>query len=358
MKKLITGVLLLTAACAAAQDAKPQLFTFGGYLETYYNYDFNQPYNNTAPSFLYNFNRINEVNLNLGYLKASYNSDMVRSNLTLGVGTYMNANYTEVPGALKNIYEADIGVKLSTKNNFWLDAGILPSHIGWETATGMDDPTLSRSMAADNSPYYEAGARLSYTTANGHWYLSAMLLNGWQRIERADGNTTPAFGTQITFTPSSKITLNSSTFIGNDKPDSVRKMRYFHDLYGIFQLSERWSATAGFDIGIEQKAKGSSDFNTWSTAALILRYAITAKTAIALRVEYYDDKNQVIVVTDTPNGFNTWGCSAGIDYNVLKNLLWRIELRSLNSQDDVFVDNNNKTVAQDVELTTSLAFRF
>ena len=358
MKKLITGVILLMGTGAMAQEVKTPPITISGYLETYYNYDFNSPLNNTTPSFLYNYNRANEVNLNLGYIKAAYSSDKVRANFTFAIGTYMNANYAAEPGLLKNIYEGNIGVRLSSKNNLWIDAGVLPSHIGWESAIGKDNPTLSRSLAAENSPYFETGARLSYTSKSEKWYLSAMILNGWQRIQRIDGNTTPAFGTQVTFKPSSRITLNSSTFIGNDKPDSVRRMRYFHDFYGIFQLSDKWAATLGFDIGAEQKARGSSDFNTWYTSALILKYAATSKTSIGVRAEYYDDKNGVIIATNTPNGFKTWGFSANVDYNILKNLMWRMEIRSLNSKDDIFISDSNKAIGHDIALTTSLAFSF
>ncbi|MGN8068421.1 porin [Mucilaginibacter sp. 22184] len=358
MKKLITGIILLMTAGAMAQETKTSPITISAYLEAYYNYDFNRPLNNTMPPFLYNFTRDNEVNLNLAYIKAAYSSDKVRGNFTFATGTYMNANYSAEPGLLKNIYEANIGVRLSSKNNLWIDAGVLPSHIGWESAVGKDNPTLSRSLAAENSPYFETGARLSYTSQNEKWYLSALVLNGWQRIQRIDGNTTPAFGTQVTFKPSSKITLNSSTFIGNDKPDSVRKMRYFHDFYGIFQLSDKWAATLGFDIGAEQKTKGSSDFNTWYTSALILKYAATSKTSIGVRAEYYNDKNGVIIATNTPNGFKTWGFSANVDYNILSNLTWRTEIRSLNSKDDIFVNNNNKTLDHNIALTTSLAFSF
>ncbi len=137
-------------------------------------------------------------------------------------GTYPNANLATEPGVLKNIYEANIGVKLSSSRNLWLEAGIFGSHIGFESAIGKDCWTLTRSILADNTPYYEAGAKVSYNTPDGKWFLSALVLNGWQRIQRVDGNSLPSFGTQVMFKPTDEITLNSSTFIGTDKPDSAR----------------------------------------------------------------------------------------------------------------------------------------
>ncbi|MEO5998529.1 MAG: porin, partial [Chitinophagaceae bacterium] len=354
----LLGAILWVGIDASAQESKPSNFTISGYMEAYYSYEFNKPLNNMKPGFLYSHNRGNEINLNLGFVKATYTTDRVRGNLALATGTYMNANYAAEPGVLKNIYEGNVGVKLSAKRNIWLDAGILPSHIGWESAVGKDCPTLTRSLAAENSPYFETGVKLGYTSSNEKWYLSALVLNGWQRIQRVDGNTTPAFGTQVTYKPSAKVTLNSSSFIGNDKADSVKQMRYFHDFYGIFQLGSKFSAVAGFDIGAEQKSKGSSTMHTWYTPVVIIKYTAFPKTIIALRGEYYSDKNGVIIATGSTNGFKTWGFSGNIDYSITSNAMWRVEIRNLNSRDGIFIDAESKAVQNNVSLSTSIAISF
>jgi hypothetical protein len=361
MKYIFFGFMLTIGAGVMAQDTIPAKMgnvEVSGYFEGYYSYDFNKPVHNSKPGFIYSYNRNNEINLNLGMIKVAYTNDRLRANISLATGTYMNANYAAEPGVLKNIYEANAGVKLSAKSNLWLDAGILPSHIGWESAIGKDGPTLSRSLAADNSPYFETGVRLGYTSKNEKWYLSALVLNGWQRIQRVDGNTTPAFGTQVTFKPSSSVTFNSSTFIGNDKPDSVRQMRYFHDLYGIFQAGTKWNIAAGFDAGAEQKSKGSSAMNTWYTPALIVKYMPISKLGIAARGEYYSDEHGVIIATHTPNGFKTWGYSANIDYNITSKAMWRLEVRNLSSKDKIFPDRQNNTTNNNLVITTALAIGF
>ena len=212
-----------------------------GYLETYYAYDFGNPANHTRPGFVYSHNRTNEINLNLGYVKLAYNTDMIRANLALMVGTYGNANLSAEPGVLKNIYEANVGVKIAKKKNVWIDAGIFSSHIGSESAVSKDCWTLTRSILAENSPYFETGLKISSTSDNEKWFFSALLLNGWQRMQRIDGNNMPAFGHQLTYKPNAKVTLNSSSFIGSDSPDSTRQMRYFHNFYKVcsLKLAER-----------------------------------------------------------------------------------------------------------------------
>lgn len=313
--------------------------TISGYAEAYYQYDFNRAPDNTAPGFLYNFNRTGEVNLNLGFIKANYTTDRVRANLALAAGTYIHANYAAEP--LKNVFEANVGVKISKNADLWVDAGIMPSHIGFESAIGKDNWALTRSLVAENTPYFESGVRLGFATKDEKLYVAAMYLNGWQRIQRVDGNSTPAFGTQLTYKPPATITFNYSTFMGSDKPDSLRLMRYHHNFYGVFQLTEKFGVTTGFDYGTEQKAKGSSQYNNWFVPVLIARYSPTPKVNIAARGEYFQDKNGVIIATGTESGFKTFGVSANIDYAVFPGVLWRVEARNLNSKDRIFLERTD-----------------
>jgi hypothetical protein len=354
----VVSLLLVNINTAIAQTDSTSPFKISGYLETYYSYDFGKPPNHTRPGFLYSYNRPNEVNLNLGFVKAAYAKDNIRANLALATGTYMNANLAAEPGVLKNIFEANAGVKVSKTKNIWIDAGIFASHIGFESAIGKDCQNLTRSILAENSPYYESGLKISYTSKNEKLFLSGMILNGWQRIQRVEGNNTPAFGHQLTYKPTSKVTLNSSSFIGNDKTDSLRKMRYFHNFYAQIQLSNKVGLTAGFDIGAEQKEKDSKNFSSWYSPVLILKFNTSGKTAIAVRGEYYADKNGVIINSGTPNGFKTFGYSLNFDYNVASNVLFRIEGRALNAKDKIFTDKNLQTTANNFALSTSFAISF
>jgi hypothetical protein len=296
--------------------------------------------------------------VNLAFVKGSYTADRIRANIALGVGTYMNANYAAEPGVLKNVYEANVGYKLSRTKNLWFDIGIMPSHIGFESAVSKDCWTVTRSMLADNSPYYESGAKLTYTTDNNKWLFSAMALNGWQRIQRVDGNSLMSWGTQVQFKPTDKVTLNYSTFLGTDKPDSVGLWRYFHNLYGIVQLAEKIGATLGFDIGQEQAKKGESKTNTWYTPVVILRFAPVDQWVFAVRGEYYSDEHGVIISTGTPNGFKTAGFSANVDYLPVKNIALRLEGRMLNSKDDIFMKKDESLTGNNTAVTFSAAVSF
>ena len=355
MKTLLLIALVFGLTKLNAQDSTKT--TFSGYTEVYYSYDFGNPGNHERPSFFYNFNRHNEANLNLGFINASYAAKNVRANFGLMAGTWAQYNLSAEQPLLRNLWQANVGVKLSKKKNLWLDAGVLPSHIGFESAVGKSCDALTRCIIGDNTPSYEGGIKIGYTSDNSKWFLSALVINGWQRIARVNGNNTPAFGTQITYTPSAKVTLNYSTFIGNDKPDSVAQMRYYHNFYALLNLTDKFRITLGFDYCMEQKSKGSSKYNTLYSPVMILRYQCNNKLAFAVRGEYYNDKNGIIIATATPNGFQTFGYSLNLDYAIRDNVLWRIEGRGLNSRDNIFTMNNNSS-HQNNFITTSLAFSF
>ena len=357
MKLLFPIAFLFQFIGSYAQPDSSHPLSVSGYVEAYYSYDFGKPANHQKPAFLYSYNRHNEVNINLAFLKANYTQQNVRANLAIGAGTYMNANLAAEPGVLKNVFEANVGVKLARKEEIWLDAGILPSHIGFESAIGKDCWTLTRSILAENSPYYEAGLRLSYTSENQQWFISALVLNGWQRIQRVGGNNTPAFGHQITYKPNDKITLNSSSFVGSDKPDSSRQWRILHNFFGTFQFNHWADLTIGFDYGWEQQSKNSSRYNKWYSPVLILRTHLTERDLLAMRAEYYHDPANVIVSTNAGNGFRTNSYSINYDHVFSKALLARLEARRFQSRDQIFLSGNQPTDRLFL-ITGSLAFSF
>lgn len=313
---LIFSTILLCKNVAAEKSQDNNSLTISGYLETYYLRDFNRSDNQLRPAFTYSHNQANNPSVNLALVKVSFNDERYRLNLGLGSGSYMRTNYALERDKYQNIFEANVGFKMARDKNLWLDMGVIQSHIGFESAIGVDNWTMTRSMMADNSPYFETGAKLSYTSEDGKWFVSGLLLTGWQRISAPQGNSTPAIGHQLTYKPNERLTLNSSSFIGNDKSDRERQMRYFHNFYAQILLDDRWSLITALDVGAEQKTPQSDDYNVWYTPVVIVRYTLSDNIHLAARYEYFQDKNGVIVATGTPNLFKTHGYSFNLDYQM------------------------------------------
>ncbi len=331
--------IILSTLKAHAQNDSLKKITFSAYGEMYYSYDFSNPQNHEKSNFLYNHKRHNELNANLILLKANYSDKNYRANLGLMAGNYAQYNLSAEPTWAQFIYEANVGFKLSQVQNIWLDAGIMPSHIGFESAISADCWTLTRSLLAENSPYYEAGIKIGYTSKNEKLNISALYLNGWQKISKPDYIQKPSFGTQINYKPSGKLLFNYSTFFGTDQPDSTNAIRQFHNFYLQYDPTNKFGIMAGFDIGTDKF--NSSSYGTWYSPVLIIKQSINEKTRIAFRGEYYYDPKQIIISTSTANGFQTFGFSSNLDYDLNDHIKLRIEGKMFHSKDNIFANENN-----------------
>ncbi|HET7042806.1 MAG TPA: outer membrane beta-barrel protein, partial [Gemmatimonadales bacterium] len=97
------------------------------------------------------------IALNLAAVGATWSTDKVRARFSVQAGTSVVANYAGEPDPLgvRMIEEGYVGVH-ATKS-LWVDAGIFGSAIGMEAWRTTEDPTYTRSLTADYTPYYSAG---------------------------------------------------------------------------------------------------------------------------------------------------------------------------------------------------------
>ena len=355
MKIIIFSLLMVSGIAVPAQDSsankkKPGLI-ISGYADIYYQYDFNKPNDKLRPPFLYNFKRHNEINTNLILLKASHEGKKFRANLGVMAGNYAKYNLAAEPAFFRYIYEANIGYKFSEK--FSVDAGIFPSHIGCESAIAKDNWNLSRSILAENSPYYEAGIKLNYSP-NDQWTFSLLGLQGWQNIK--DYNSSKALGAQIVFSPNDKMIFNSSSFIGNERPDSAKQVRLFHNFYFTYHISPKLKTLFTLDLGAERKIDDDG-YNKWMGTALLVQYSFAKKFSAAARAEFYRDKVGVIISGYLPAQFETNGLAFNLDFHPTKNIVLRTEMRTLHSKSKIFT-RNNIPVQSNFSLLTSVAFYF
>mgnify|MGYP000288595571 FL=1 len=338
-----------------AQEDSTKSFNVSAYIETYYSYDFSKPFNNEKPDFNYNYKKHNQLNVNLAFVKANYQSKRLRSSLALMTGNYAMYNLSSEPIWAKPLLEANVGYKPFEKHDFWIDAGVMPSHIGFESAVGSDCWNLSRSILAENSPYYESGIKFNYTNKKQNLYVAFHLLNGWQKIAISKGEENPSVGVQVNYKPTSSLTLNYSNFVGNVKLDSInRALRIFHNLYAIYDASSKLSFIFGFDIGTQKIAFTKS--TVCYTPVIISKFNLTDKSKIAGRLELYSDKQQTIIRTSTPNGYQTIGTSINYDYQISSKFLWRAELKRYNSKDPIFkyTQNSNQQTTATMVLIVKL----
>lgn len=340
---------------AQFEEKKKTSIEILGFLDTFYSYDFNKPIGNRQ-DFLFNHNRHNEMNVNLALIQLNVSNSKYRMSLGLQGGTYAQDNYAHEPVMYRNIHEASVGIALNNKNNLWFDLGIFSSHMGFENSVSIENMTLTRSLVAENSPYYLSGGKLTFSP-NKKWDLSIIASNGWQRIQRIEGNSMLSGGTQVLYRPTNKTTLNWSTFITTEEPDNSRKYRYFNNFYGNFKLNKSVNLISGFDFGFEQKLNNSNKYYSWLAPVAIFQLKLKDDFYMAYRIEYFIDKNNVIIpIQPSGTGFEVMGNSLNLDYKPSDEIAVRLEGRMFASSKYQFIKENQFN-RQNTFITLSIAMK-
>lgn len=346
---------------AAEPTAKPSV-KLGGFIDTYYTFDFNQPssldrtYGNptqiaTAAA------RHNEFNINLAFLEAKLTADRVRGRLAFQVGTSVQSNYSGedasraglISGSSlsRHIQEAVIGYRAADK--LWVEAGIYLSHIGFESFVSRDNWNYTRSLMGDFSPYYQSGVKATYEASSA---LSVQLhvLNGWQNV--AETNSNKAVGLQVALTPTRALSVTYNNFFGEE---TAALSRFFNDFILKYTVTEALQVALSVDVGLQRRPTGGA--STWYAIGLFGRYQVTPTLALGARLERYADPDKVIAQPVSASRFDVNGASVNADLELAKDFLWRTELRSLRASESLF-STKTGTSQQNTFVTTSLAYSF
>ncbi len=334
----------------------PEGVHVAAFVDTYYAWDFSRPPSldrvyTTQPA------RHSEFNVNLAFVEARLERTSVRGRLALQAGTSVQSNYAAEPriGSVSGpdlsrlLQEAYVGLRVATP--LWVDAGIFFSHIGQESWISRDNPTYTRSLIADYTPYYSAGVRAV-------WQVSAAVtlhlhfVNGWQNI--SETNEGKAAGLRVEYAPSGRVLLGYSNFIGDEQPDSLpNRLRVFNQVFARLGRTDGAAVWLTFDLGT-QSVPGA-DASTWYGLAVIGRVPVTGAVALSARVERYADPDGVIVPSLGTAAFETTGASVGFDVTLPKGFLWRTELRGFRGDGDIYPTRDGGFSRNSGVAVTSLA---
>jgi hypothetical protein len=350
MRRLFVSAVMLGAFVAAPAYSQEDPWKLKAFVDTYSAWDMQQPRDRLRAYTTQPLHH-NTLGLNMALLEASYSGESWRGQLGLQTGSYVASNLAAEPALLQPIYAANAGIRLW--ENLWLDAGVFPSHIGFESILSADNWTYSRSLVADYSPYYESGLKLS--GAWGDWNGALLVLNGWQNI--AETNNNKAVGSQLQYRPIAPLLLNWSTFLGNESVnDDPRQLRFFNNFYAQYQAFDALDLALLFDVGVQGRTTGGAA--PWWGGALLARWRIAPMVALGARVEHLNDREQVVVTTGTANGFQVTSASVNVDVTLAERVLWRTEGRIFGATDALYPTASEQKSATNALVVSSLSVRF
>lgn len=292
-----------------------------------------------------------DFSLNHGLIQIEGEADRFRYGLGFHTGTYVQANYALEPDSMRYIYQAWGGVKIA--DGLWFDMGTFPSHIGGESTLSIDNFNYTRSLVAENSPYYETGARLVWE-ATENLTFSLYALNGWQQIRNQ--NRDISVGTQVEYKLTDNWTLNYSTYIGNDAIDGApRQTRYFQNFYAKGVILPWLETYFIYDIGFQKDldpswvenldhphnwfrsgSGGRDRFHRWEGYSIQFYFHLNERWKIGIRGEGFYDPYQIVMTTGTRNGYQIDSGSINLDYIPIENAKLRLELKHNASLDRIY----------------------
>src|SRR6185503_8090713 len=256
--------------------------------------------------------RHSEFNVNLAHVDLTLATTRARGRLAVQTGTSVQANYAAEPrvGALSGpdvsrfIQEATLGYQVVPR--LWIDAGIFFAPFGSESWISADNWTYTRSLVADNSPYYESGAKVTWSPT-ARLGVQLHVMNGWQNV--SENNADKALGVRVDYAAADRVSLAYDAFAGNEQPSAEPgALRLFQEVIARARIGSRLSLSGTFDYGIQRQSAARSAAN-WHGWAMLARLAVTPRSSVTARIEAYSDLSQIIVVTGRRAGFRANGGS-------------------------------------------------
>jgi hypothetical protein len=339
-RSLLAALLLLVGVVALAGDPPPPV-AIHAWIDAYYAWkaDHPRPKLNFFTGVGTTAHRADRLALNVAALDVSRDAKPFGFHLTLVAGDSADVVHAGEPHPrrqpVRNIYQASISYNAPLGRGLLLEAGVYPSHIGFEGLFTKDNWNYTRNWLGEFSPYYQTGIKASYAWSE-QWSGRVDILRGWQLID--DNNSAPAIGTQIAYS-GSRLSASFNTFVGPELPHDNKHLRTFGDLVATYKITPKLTAGASLDRGRQEYPGGAAA--NWLGVAAYGRYAVNDRTALAVRVERFRDPRGGI------SGFAQTLTGATLTYEVrpTPHLNLKFEGRRDHSTAPLFNASRNQTLA-------------
>lgn len=271
---------------------------YGAYADLSYIINFNFPENHLWRSRTTAY-RHNELAPNMGlvYLRKDA-TEQSRWGTELGIqGGYDTNNFAFLQGEPKvggadtwrHIHRANVSYLAPVGKGLTVQGGLFNSLIGYESLYAKDNVNYTRSWIADNTPYMMFGVNVKYPV-NDRLNLAGFIINGYYHLSRP--NNQPSYGTQVSYKPTTRLTLTETLYAGPDQSKTTFEFWRFY-LNSILEWREDDFVVAlSYDIGTESIASDPGSPRTFVMGGNIVgRWHIAGPWAVALRPEFYWDRN-------------------------------------------------------------------
>ena len=334
-----------TPAPEATPTPEPAKIDVGGYVDTYYGYNFNKV-DPLLRSFDVQHNTFVLSAAEVNFTKAPTKDSPVgfRTDLFFGRAADLTAAFepsSDGKEVFKHVQQAY--VSLLTGKVQW-DAGKFVTPAGAEVIESQDNWNYTRSILFGYAiPFYHLGVRASVPVSD-KVSLGGYLLNGWNNASEINGNKTVGFS--ATVKPSASLTWVANYLVGKETAGSSEN-RHLFDTTLTVAATSKLSLMANVDYGKEGEV-------SWWGVAAYAKLQATPAWALVGRYEYLDD---------TDGGFMTIGSKAQSltltsDHLIAGALKARLEYRLDFTDGDFFEKSDGSLTDKQSTVTVGLVYAF
>ena len=264
---------------------KPSNFTFTGYVDGYFRYDFSKDITNNKTSFT---NSTGGLQLGMLSEKIDFTKNKFSVTADLGIGKRAREFAYNDKGILSSVKQLYASYQLTD----WmkLTAGTWATHVGYEVVDPYVNRNYSMSYMFSYGPFLHTGIKSDFTFGKSGLMLGISNPTDYRKVPTTNKKSL-LFQYSYAFNDNTKLYLN---YVGGQRPTDEAKIRQF-DVVFTDKLNDE--ITIGFNGTINStrlKNNGNyKDASTWSGAALYLNIDPWEKVGFTQRFETFSDKNQL-----------------------------------------------------------------
>ena len=288
------GALAASADARADEPPVTPSYTLSGYVEAFYQHNFNEPSNLTTAYRGFD-DRAASFTISNAVLDATGTAGALSVRIAVQVGSTPASYYSAEPQ-----YAAQAGTGASNPE-LWrviqqalvgyqthgalVEVGIFLSPIGFENLPIKDQWNWSRSNLFLALPYYHAGVRATYPLT-AHLTAVTMVTNGWNDV--VNRNKYPCVAGSLAYARG-PLSVTGLYFGGVEPPTGApegQPWRHLFDATALWTPRSDLALGAQADAGFEDNAFGRA---SWATGAAYARVRPLSGLFVAARYDYFHE---------------------------------------------------------------------
>ncbi|MGH2644551.1 MAG: outer membrane beta-barrel protein [Chitinophagaceae bacterium] len=306
-KELLVLCCSLAAGHLHAQDSlKLKNLWLSGYADVYYKYNFNGNASDNETSFT---NSQNSFELDMLSVKLQHTFGNVSFTGELGFGKRaeeFSYNDKGLSAAIQQLY-------LTYTILPWLKvtAGSFDTYMGYESASADSNRNYSTSYIFTYEPFFHTGLRADFTAGSNTFMLGVF---NPPDFKYAPLNSKKYIGAQWGFVPKEIPFTSYLNYMGGTDTSGTRNDLL--DLVLNYHFNKWFSIV--YDGSYSHYGKGISSAHWWGSA-LYFNKDLNDKTGLTLRVEFFNDRDNLKAFTDKekfPEGGYIWSFTLSGNYKI------------------------------------------